>query len=208
MIRWVFIAALTSLLCIVLYIPSAVPAERFIEVLRAEHTVAEQVWGLEISTRILDRMIDLQQATPTISTPPAATVRHKAGPDVNAAMVDQVNQTSQRLFGNPYFRSIDALFALVSYRLSTALELLPLLAAFLGVVCVDGLVIRQVRAKEFIAHSAEMFGISILGAIALSSIAVVVCFLPIPMHPMFMTLSLLVTLFVLSRAIANYHVIH
>ena len=67
--------------------------------------------------------------------------------------------------------------------------------------------LRQVRAKEFVAHSAEMFGGSVIAAIALGSVVAVSAFLPVRLHPMFSTLCLLAMLFVLSRAIANYHVI-
>ena len=72
---------------------------------------------------------------------------------------------------------------------------------------VDGFVLRQVRAKEFVAHSAEMFGGSLIVAIMLGGMVAVSAFLPMRLHPMFFTLSLLAMLFALSRAIANYHVI-
>lgn len=108
---------------------------------------------------------------------------------------------------NPYFRWIDSLFALATYRLSAVIELLPLLAIFLLVMAVDGFVMRQLRAKEFVAHSAEMFGGSIIAAIMLGGMVGVSAFLPMQLHPMFFALSLLAMLFALSRAIANYHVI-
>jgi hypothetical protein len=38
------------------------------------------------------------------------------------AMAAQMTQMSMRLFGNPYFRSIDSLFALATYRLSAIIE--------------------------------------------------------------------------------------
>ena len=83
---------------------------------------------------------------------------------------------------------------------------MPLLLIFLVVVGIDGCVLRQVRAKEFVAHSAEMFGGSVIAAIALGSVVAVSVFLPVRLHPMFSTMCLLAMLFVLSRAIANYHV--
>ena len=52
-----------------------------------------------------------------------------------------------------------------------------------------------------------MFGGSVAGGIALGSAVVVAWFLPLQLHPMFVTLCLLAMLFVLSRALANYHVI-
>jgi hypothetical protein len=207
MVRWVWIAALLAILCIVLYIPSASPPERFIEVLRSEHALNREVWGPVVADRILGRMLDMQQATPPLSDPPAPTAQPVGQSTVDAAMAAQMSQMSTRLFGNPYFRSIDSLFALATYRISALIELLPLLLIFLFVVVVDGVALRKVRAKEFVAHSAEMFGGSVIAAIALGSVVAVSAFLPVRMHPMFPTLCLLAMLFALSRAIANYHVI-
>ena len=152
-------------------------------------------------------MLDIQQSSSPLSAPPAPMVHVGQQPAVDAAMAAQMTQMSMRLFGNPYFRSIDSLFALAAYRLSAIIELLPLLTIFLLVVAVDGFVLRQVRAKEFVAHSAEMFGGSLIVAIMLGGMVAVSAFLPMRLHPMFFTLSLLAMLFALSRAIANYHVI-
>lgn len=207
MIRTIWIIAMLGILCIVLYIPSAVPPERFLEVLRSEHALNERVWGTATSDRILARMLDMQQAGKSLSEPPVPTVQVAQNSAVDAAMANQVNQMSARLFGNPYFRSIDSLFVLVTYRLSALVELLPLLLIFCLVVAVDGLMLRMVRAREFIPHSAEMFGGSVAGGIALGSSVVVALFLPLQLHPMFVTLCLLTMLFVLSRALANYHMI-
>jgi hypothetical protein len=204
MIRYVFIAAMLAILCIVLYIPSAVPPERFLDVLRQEHAVMQRTWGPEVADRVLARMLDMQRAS-AVSAPPTP-VETKQPTAVDAAMTAQIGQMSTRLFGNPYFRSIDSLFALVTYRLLATLELLPLLGIFLVIVAVDGFVVRMVRSKEFIPHSAEMFGGSVVGGIALGSAVVVAWFLPYQLHPMLVVLALLAMLFVLSRAVANYHV--
>ena len=206
-VRYVWIGAMLAILCIVLYMPSASPPERFIEVLRTEHVASREIWGPVVADRILRRMLDIQQGSPPLSEPPAPMVRVGQQPAVDAAMAAQMTQMSMRLFGNPYFRSIDSLFALATYRLSAIIELLPLLAIFLLVVGIDGFVLRQVRAKEFVAYSAENFGASLIIAILLGSLVAVCAFVPVRLHPMFFTLSLLAMLFALSRAIANYHVI-
>jgi Domain of unknown function (DUF4400) len=207
MLRYVWIGTMLAILCIVLYIPSASPPERFTEVLRAEHAVTRDLWGSAAADRILKRMLDIQQRSPPLSEPPAPMVHVGQQLAVDAAAAAQMTQMSQRLFGNPYFRSIDSLFALASYRLSAIIELLPLLVVFMLVVGIDGFVLRQVRAKEFVAHSAEMFGGSLIAAIILGGMVAVCAFLPMRLHPMFFMLSLLAMLFALSRAIANYHVI-
>ena len=213
MIRGVFIAAMLAILCIVLYVPSAVPPERFLDVLRVEHQVVERTWGPEVSQRVLGRMLDLQEANVTVSTPPSlpgpGPVPAARPPGtVDVVMTTQVSQMTTRLFGNSYFRSIDALFALVTYRLAAVVELMPLLTTFLLVVAIDGFVVRMVRAREFRAHSAELFGASVVTSIALGSSVVVAWFLPYPLPPMVVILALLAMLFVLSRAVANYHVMH
>lgn len=207
MVRIVWITALMAILCIVLYIPSTAPPERFIEILRAEHAIHREVWGHEVADRILRRMLDTQQGTPPLSEPPASTVQAEHLSAMDAAMAEQVSQMSARLFGNPYFRSIDSLFALANYRVSAIVEALPLLSIFLGVVMIDGVVLRRVRAREFVAHSAEMFGGSVVAAILLGSVVAVSVFLPTRLHPMFAILCLLAMLLLLSRAIANYHAI-
>ena len=45
MVRYVWIGTMLAILCIVLYIPSASPPERFTEVLRAEHDITRSIWG-------------------------------------------------------------------------------------------------------------------------------------------------------------------
>ena len=207
MLRYVWIGALLCILGIVLYVPSSVPAERFMQILRVEHEVNTQVWGHDTAARIMHRMLDMQEVTQSVSTPPAAAVQVAESSAVDLAMAAQVSQMSTRMFRNAYFRSIDALFALVSYRLSALLELAPLLLIFFAVAAVDGFVLRAVRAKEFIPISAELFGASAIGGIGLGSLVVISLFLPLSLHPMHVAAWLLVTLFVLSRTIANYHAI-
>lgn len=205
MIRYVWIASLLAVLCIVLYVPSAVPAERFLQVVRAEHAMNEQVWGAAVSNRVLARMLDLQQSTSPVSSPPPATVQLGQRPAVNAAMADGVSQMSKRLFDNAYFRSIDALFVLVSYRVSAMIEMLPVLVVF-GIICMaDGCAVRLVRAREFVAHKAEVYGASAIVGVLCFCGAVLVSFLPFAVEPKFVLAALLAMLFVFSRAVANYH---
>ena len=211
MIRYIFIGAMSALLCIVLYIPSRVGPAEFMQVLRDEHALARDVWGQETADRILSRMLDLQQAsamaTPASAAAPVAGPASVPAAAVDAAMAAQVGQVGTRLFSNPYFRSIDSLFALLSYRLCAALELLPVLAAFFFAVVLDGLVVRIVRSKELIAHSAERFSASLSAGILLGVGVVVAWFLPIQLHPMVVMAALLAMLFVMSRALANYHLL-
>jgi hypothetical protein len=205
MLRYVWIGSLLTILSIVLYIPSVVPPERFLEVLKAEHALNSSVLGTVASDRILKRMLDMQERTQSVSAPPASTVNIGAQPAADARMATQVGDMSKRLFANAYFRSIDTLFALASYRLSAFLENVPLLLVFFVIAAVDGFVVRAVRAREFVSQSAELFSASAMGAIVLFSGMAIAAFLPFSFHPTQVLAALVVMLFILSRAIANYH---
>jgi hypothetical protein len=205
MLRYVWIGSMLTILSIVLYIPSVVPPERFLEVLRAEHALNRSILGAATSDRILKRMLDMQEQTQSVSTPPPSTVNIASQPAVDARMATQVTQMSTRLFANSYFRSIDTLFALATYRLSAFVENVPLLLVFLVIAAVDGFVVRAVRAREFVSQSAELFSASAMAAIVLFSAMVIAAFLPFSFHPTHVLAALLATLFIFSRAIANYH---
>ena len=204
MIRVVWIAAMLCVLCIVLYVPSAVAPERIVEILRAVHAANAGLWGQSVANRILARMLDAQSATGSVATPPPATV-DIGGPGVDQAMAREIGQMSTRLFGAPYFRAFDALMSLALFRASTILHVLPVLVVFLGVASIDGLVVRVVPSREFVAHSAELFTASTVVGIALFALMIIAAFLPFSLGPMYLIACLLLMLFVLSRAVANYH---
>lgn len=137
MIRAVAILSLVILLILVLYVPSAHPPERFLAQLRDEHQIATGYWGPLSATHMLDRAVRMQEATTNVTPIPAA----KDAPStsaVNGAVLLEMTSVNQRLFNNPYFRSVDALLLLASYRLSTLLEWLPLLSAFVLAAIADG----------------------------------------------------------------------
>lgn len=206
MIRAVAIGALLGMLCLVLYVPAAVTPEQLAHALRAEHEINARLWGPDAAERILAHMLDLQAGAPAASAPPAATVSVR-GPGVDAAMADHVAQMSVRLFGSPYFRSVDALFALAAYRAVTLAHVLPLLLAFPLACAVDGFAARRVRARQLVAHSAELYTVSATLGIALLAIVAVAAFLPFALGPIYAIGALLLAFFAFSRAIANYHLI-
>lgn len=223
MIRYIFIGAMTAVLCIVLYLPARYAPEEFMAVVRSEHKLCEEVWGTEVASQVLDRMLRLQRSAASVSTPPPATassavipshgIGAASGPTgasdaVSTAVAGQLGQVSTQLFGNAYFRSIDALFALVSYRMSCTFQLLPMLVVFLMAVSFDGLVVRKVRARELVAHSAEKYSASLGASILVGAGVIVAWFLPWTVHPMALLAALLFMLYLLSRAVANYHLLH
>ncbi|MCU0693956.1 MAG: DUF4400 domain-containing protein, partial [Polyangiaceae bacterium] len=87
------------------------------------------------------------------------------------------------------------------------LHVLPLLLVFMLVCGIDGFAVRSVRAREFAAHSAEVYTVSATAGIALLSLVLVAMFMPFTVSPLYTIGVLLLMLFVLSRAIANYHLI-
>lgn len=206
MIRGVLIAVMTILLCVVLYTPSVIPPDRFVETIKRENAAHRSVWGDEAADRILTRLLDAQQAVPTPQQTPVVVESSKPG-DPQAAMARQVNDMGARLFANAYFKSIDGLFALATYRACALLELAPFALVVLIVVLVDGLVVRKVRSKEFLPHSAEAFSISAVGAILIAAALTLSLVVPFSFPPTLVAASVGFMLFVLSRAVANYHLI-
>ena len=204
MIRAVAVLSLLVLLVLVLYVPSAHPPERFLAQLRAEHEAATAYWGAEPATRMLDRAMRMQDSTAEVTPIPAAKdAPSPAG--VNGAVSREMSSVNQRLFNNTYFRAVDALLLLASYRLSTLLEWLPWLAAFVLAALVDGGFARLIKAKEFLQHDPEMFALyASLGIVTLCA-TVVGFVLPMTLHPLLLPCVPLVVGVLAGRALGCFH---
>ena len=158
MIRAVALLSLVSLLVLVLYLPSAHPPERFLAQLRTEHLATVQFWGDEPAMRILSRALSVQDSARQVTPVPSAA----DAPPSNAldgAVAREMASVNQRLFNNAYFRSIDALVLLASFRLATLVEWLPWLLAFMVAVIIDGYFVRLIKSKEFLQHDPELFAL-------------------------------------------------
>lgn len=204
MIRAVAVLSLLVLLVLVLYVPSAHPPERFLAQLRAEHEAATAYWSAEPATRMLDRAMRMQDSTAQVTPIPAAEdAPSPAG--VNGAVSREMSSVNQRLFNNTYFRAVDALLLLASYRLSTLLEWLPWLAAFVLAAVVDGGFARLIKAKEFLQHDPEMFALyASLGIVTLCA-TVVGFVLPMTLHPLLLPCVPLVVGVLAGRALGCFH---
>lgn len=204
MIRAVAVLSLLVLLVLVLYVPSAHPPERFLSQLRAEHEAATACWGAEPATRMLDRAMRMQDSTAQVTPIPAAKdAPSTAG--VNAAVSQEMSSVNQRLFNNAYFRAVDALLLLASYRLSTLLEWLPWLAVFVLAEVVDGGLARLIKAKEFLQHDPEMFALyASLGIVTLCA-TVIGFVLPVSLHPLLLPCVPLVVGVLAGRALGCFH---
>jgi hypothetical protein len=207
-IRIVVIASLVGLLAMVLYIPSATPPERFLELIRTEHAANQRVWGEDTATRILQTAMDLADGTKKVSAAPEAqgiAAAAAVGGPVDAALAAQVGQMTGRLFNNAYFRSIDTLFLLATFRLAGLMQVIPVALAFAFACTIDGLVVRVVRSKEFIQHNPEVFATTACLSIILLCSIVLATVLPVPVPPLYFAGTLIVSGYVASRTIANFH---
>ena len=204
MIRIVTIAALLCLLVLVLYLPSAHPPERFLAQIRSEHQAIEEIWGETPALRILDRALGLQGAARE-ATPVPPTAGASAASGVDGAVAREMASVNQRLFGNSYFRAIDALVLLAAFRLSAMLEWLPWMAAFLVAAVADGAISRVIKSKEFLHHDPERFALYASVSILLACAAVVALVLPVEVHPL-VSPGVVATLAVLwGRSVAHFH---
>ena len=77
--------------------------------------------------RILDRALGLR-ARAREATPVPPTAGASAASGVDGAVAREMASVNQRLFGNSYFRAIDALVLLAAFRASAMIESLPWLA--------------------------------------------------------------------------------
>ena len=204
MIRAVAVLSLLVLLVLVLYVPSAHPPEHFLTQLRAEHEAATAYWGAEPATRMLDRAMSMQDVTAQVTPIPAAKdAPSPAG--VNGAVSREMSSVNQRLFDNAYFRAVDALLLLASYRLSTLLEWLPWLAAFAMAAVVDGGFARLIKAKEFLQHDPEMFALYACLGIVILCATVIGFVLPVSLHPLLLPCVPLVVGVLAGLAVGCFH---
>lgn len=204
MIRATSVLSLVVLLILVLYIPSTQPPQRFVAQIRIEHKATAAFWGAEPATRILARAVRLQDAAADVTPiPKASDAPSTMG--VNNAVEKEMTSVNQRLFNNPYFRSVDALLLLGSYRLATLLEWLPWLVAFALATAADGRFVRLIKAKEFVQHDPEMFAVYACLAIITMCATVIGFVVPVTLHPLLLPCVPLVVSVLVGRALGCFH---
>jgi hypothetical protein len=203
MIRAVAVLSLLALLVLVLYVPSAHPPERFLAQLRSEHEAATAYWGAEPATRMLDRAMRMQG-----DSRGHTDSRRGMRPERRVSMAPsppEMASVNQRLFNNAYFRAVDALLMLASYRLSTLLEWLPWLAVFVLAAVVDGELARLIKAKEFLQHDPEMFALYASLGIVILCATVIGFVLPVTLHPLLLPCVPLVVGVLTGLAVGCFH---
>lgn len=204
MIRIVALVSLTTLLLLVLYLPSAHPPERFVQQLREEHLRTGDFWGMAAAQSIFERMMTLQAEAQVLSPAPSAS-QAPGTAGVDRAVAQEMAQVNQRLFNSPYFRSIDALLVLASYRLAALLQWLPACGVFAFALVADAFLERTAKAREFRQHDPEMFALYVSIAILTLCTSLLAMVWPWTLHPAAWAVAPIFVAVVLSRAIAHFH---
>ena len=135
--------------------------------------------------------------------PPTASASAASG--VDGAVAREMASVNQRLFGNSYFRAIDALVLLAAFRASAILEWLPWMAAFLVAAMADGAISRVIKSKEFLHHDPERFALYASMSILLACAAVVALVLPVGVHPLVSPIVVATLAVLWGRSIAHFH---
>lgn len=204
MIRATAIVSLVAMLAMALYLPSAYPPERFVSQLRKEHAAVAQLWDQRAATSMLDVAIALQDSARAVAPSPHAAASASGGP-LDTAVAHELSSVSARLFGNAYFRSIEALFLLASFRLGVLTHALPWFLPFIAALFADGHVARLLKAREFRQHDPEVFALAIAAAIAAACTTVVALLAPIDIPVVAWSAAPLVVTLLLSKALASFH---
>lgn len=204
MIRIVAIASLSALLLLVLYLPSAHPPEHFVARLRTEHEQTAAFWSPRHAQRIIERTLDAQAAAQPLSPIPTTQSAPQL-PGVDSAVAREMSAVNTRLFNSPYFRAIDALLLLATYRFFTLLEWLPWLLAFCIAVTFDGAAMRAIKAKQFAHHNPEVFALYASGAIVLGCTTVVAFVLPTTLPAALLPAVAIVFSVFIGGALAHFH---
>jgi len=204
MIRVIAVAALTLLLVAVLYLPAANPPERFLKQIRIEHDLNADVWSEARAERILDRAMAMNGALSSVS--PVPTTAQAPHTDRMAeAVAREMARVNQRFFGNAYFRSIDTLLLLGTFRLAGLFEWLPVQAFAILAVVVDGFIVRILRSKEFKPHDPEWFALHASALVLLACASIVTFVVPLTISPLLVAALPVAGGFFFSRVVANFH---
>ena len=204
MIRVIAVAALTLLLVFVLYLPAANPPERFLQQIRIEHDLNAAVWGEARAELILDRALAMNNALSSASPVPT-TAQAPLTDQMAEAVAQEMARVNQRFFGNAYFRSIDTLLLLGTFRLAGLFEWLPMQALAILAVVIDGFIVRILRSKEFKPHDPEWFALHASALVLLACASIVAFVVPLTISPLLVAALPVAGAFFFSRVVANFH---
>ncbi|WP_298435719.1 DUF4400 domain-containing protein [Ottowia sp.] len=204
MIRIISVAALTLLLVFVLYLPAANPPERFLAQIRSEHATNASFWGEARAELILERALTMNQAL-SAASPIPSDAQAPATDRMAQAVAQEMERVNQRFFGNTYFRSIDSLLLLATFRLAALFEWLPVQVFIVLAMVIDGLIVRVLRSKEFKPHDPEWFALHACALVLLACTSIVAFVVPMTIAPTMLAAVPIVGTLFLSRVVANFH---
>jgi Domain of unknown function (DUF4400) len=204
LIRVVIVVSLTALLVLVLYLPSAYPPQHFLAQLRAEHAQLATFWNVARAERVLARSLDVQDSTARLMPIPDARAEPAPG-TMHSAVASEMSAVNARLFNSPYFRSVDALLLLASYRLFAVLEWLPWLALFAAAAAVDAVVVRSIKARQFGHHDPEAIAACAVGTVVLVCGTLVALVLPATLPPWMLPAVVTAMVMLVGGALRNFH---
>lgn len=202
-IRAVAVLSLLSMLCLVLYLPTSHPPDRFVAQIRVEHALNAQYWGERHAFDMLRQMMDLHVRNQIAAQAPARAAQPAL--EVDTAVSKELSGLSARILDNDYFKSLDMLVALATYRYIELMYWLPLSAVFIVAALVDGYVRRIVKSKEFLQHSPELFSLHICVLIIAACGTVVSFVIPVTVTPLLFAVAPIGIGCCASFAIANFH---
>ncbi len=218
MIRFMVVSALIGLLVLMLALPATRPPGHFLDVVRAEHAATADLWGQDVADAVLQQALALHgdaaaaAPVPRAGDAPAAAWPPGSGAGTSAASsaahraaAREMAAVSRRLFDNAYFRSVEALLLLATFRLAALLQCLPWLAALGIAVLVDGLTVRRIRALALRSHDPERFAVfagSAVFGMCLLLLAAVAPMRLSPLAPVWMLVGIAV---LLGLAVGEFH---
>lgn len=204
MIRSVTIASLVAVLVLVLYLPAGHGPERFLEQVRTDHRAVTVYWGDDDALRILERAMGWQRSVQHV--PPIPHADDAPSPQgAGRAVAQEMASVNKRLFDSPYFRSLDAIVWLATYRVTLASAWMPWLLALPLALLLDALGLRRVKALEFRAHEPELFALLVSAAILCACATLILLVLPITLHPAVLPCAPVLALSLCARAVADFH---
>lgn len=205
-IRIASTVSLVVVLIAVLYLPAAYPPPHFLSQLRIEHAVNTEVWGHQHALQILSRMLDLHEESQQASLMPRAFTAAQASEQIDTVVATHMAQVSTRLTANQYFKSLDALFALATYRFSVFAQWLPCLLVFVLVAVFDGAMRRLIKSKEFLQHNPEKYALSASMAMVIACSTIVAFVIPVTLHPLILVMVPAGIGIFAGLALAHFHV--
>ena len=195
--------ALACTLVYALYLPSAHPPGRFLEVLRAEHLDTVAFWGAEHANRTLQRTLALYAARGELAPAAFSSSPGAAAAAADAASAQPLSDVVQRLLHNRYARGFDAMLLLATYRLCLLAQWLPWLGGVTLLAFFDACMLRLIRAKEFLEHSPARLALCASGALLALALGVLSLIVPASIGPVAQAGASLALGLLLARALGH-----